>query len=181
MYEITRAQMLLTTAVFAAVAAVCAGGASARIPEDGSGIGAAPVAVVAPPQERGTFSVEEICAALDLEQTRGVLINEQAIKAASPGAIQECSHAATRAEKPIVPVLRYNSRTGTGQQVARYSRTAPARLRAAQAKFCANTKLIHDRNEEALDQGWSQDAMVALFQSEIVAKRRGCAWVQFLR
>jgi hypothetical protein len=160
MYDITKTRMLLTTAVFAAVAAVFAGGASARIPEeDGSDIGAEPVAVVvAPvdplassrlagllraartrdresgalsgeqeaPQGRGTFFVDpEICAALD-----------PAIKAA----IQECSHAAPRAAKPIVPVLdaseatqgvsewdvisrsdvvsRYidNSRTGTGQQ-----------------------------------------------------------------
>ena len=34
MYDITKTRMLLTTAVFAAVAAVIAGGANARIPED---------------------------------------------------------------------------------------------------------------------------------------------------
>ena len=38
MYDITKTRMLVTTAVFAAVAAVFAGGANARIPdEDGSG------------------------------------------------------------------------------------------------------------------------------------------------
>ena len=37
MYDITKTRMLMTTAVFAAVAAVFAGGANARIPgEDGS-------------------------------------------------------------------------------------------------------------------------------------------------
>jgi len=34
MYDITRTRMLLTTAVFAAVAALSAGGASARVPAD---------------------------------------------------------------------------------------------------------------------------------------------------
>jgi hypothetical protein len=48
MYDITKTRMLLTTAVFASVAAVFTSGANARIPdEDGSGIGAEPVAVVA--------------------------------------------------------------------------------------------------------------------------------------
>jgi hypothetical protein len=118
MYDITRTRMLLTTAVFAAVAAVFAGGANARIPEDGSGIGAEPVAQA--PQGSGTFSVDEICAAVDLEQLRGVLINEPAIKAATPRAIQECSHA--RAAKSIAP--RYvNNRTGTSQQ--RVARPGP--------------------------------------------------------
>ena len=38
MYDITKTRMLLTTAMFAAVAAVFAGGGNARIPdEDGSG------------------------------------------------------------------------------------------------------------------------------------------------
>ena len=38
MYDIAKTRMLLTTAVFAAVAAVLAGGVNARIPdEDGSG------------------------------------------------------------------------------------------------------------------------------------------------
>jgi hypothetical protein len=47
MHDITKTRILLTTAVFAAVAAVFAGGANARIPEeDGSGIGVEPVAVV---------------------------------------------------------------------------------------------------------------------------------------
>ena len=36
MYDITRTRMLLTTAVFAAVAALSAGGASARVPADTS-------------------------------------------------------------------------------------------------------------------------------------------------
>jgi hypothetical protein len=48
MYDITKTRMLLTTAVFAAVAAVFAGGANARaLAEDGSSIGAEPVAPVA--------------------------------------------------------------------------------------------------------------------------------------
>ena len=34
MYDITKTRMLLTTAVFAAVASLCASGASARIPAD---------------------------------------------------------------------------------------------------------------------------------------------------
>ena len=38
MYDITKTRILLTTAVFAAVAAVFAGGANARPPEDGSDI-----------------------------------------------------------------------------------------------------------------------------------------------
>jgi hypothetical protein len=108
MYDITKTRILLTTAVFAAVAAVFAGGGSARIPEeDGSGIGAEPAAQAA--QESGTFSVGEICTALDLEQLRGVLINEPAIKAATPDAIQECSHA--RAAQSIAPVLASSEAT----------------------------------------------------------------------
>ncbi len=54
------------------------------------------------------FSVEEICAALGLEQLRGVLINEDAIKAATPGAIQECLDA--RAGR-IAPVLASSEAT----------------------------------------------------------------------
>jgi hypothetical protein len=108
MYDITKTRILLTTAVFAAVAAVFAGGGSARIPEeDGSGIGAEPAAQAA--QGSGTFSVGEICTALDLEQLRGVLINEPAIKAATPDAIQECSHA--RAAQSIAPVLASSEAT----------------------------------------------------------------------
>ena len=45
MYDMTKTRMLLTTAVFAAVAAVFAGGANARIPEGG----AEPVGAVAAP------------------------------------------------------------------------------------------------------------------------------------
>ena len=106
MYHITKTRMLLTTAVFAAVAAVFAGGANARaLAEDGSGIGAGVAAQAS--QASGTFSVEETCVALELEQLRGVLINEPAIKAATPGAIQECSHA--RAAKPTASVLASTS------------------------------------------------------------------------
>ena len=48
MYDITKTRILLTTAVFAAVAAVFAGGANARaLAEDGSGIGAEPAAQAA--------------------------------------------------------------------------------------------------------------------------------------
>ena len=48
MYDITKTRMLLTMAVFAAVAAVFAGGGNARIPEeDGSGIGVEPVEGIA--------------------------------------------------------------------------------------------------------------------------------------
>ncbi len=46
MYDLTKTRMLLTTAVFAAVAAASAGGANARIPdEDGSGV-VGPVSIV---------------------------------------------------------------------------------------------------------------------------------------
>jgi hypothetical protein len=41
MYDITKTRMLLTTAVFAAVAALCAGGANARIPAEGGSASAA--------------------------------------------------------------------------------------------------------------------------------------------
>jgi hypothetical protein len=92
MYDITKTRMLLTTAVFAAVAAVLAGGANARaLAEDGSGLSAVPAAQA--PEVSGTFSVEEICVALDLEQLRGVLVDVPAIKAATPASIQECSSA----------------------------------------------------------------------------------------
>jgi hypothetical protein len=116
MYDITKTRILLTTAVFAAVAAVFAGGGNARIPEeDGAGIGAEPAAQA--PQGSETFSIGEICAALDLEQLRGVLINEPAIKAAAPAAIRECSHA--HAAKSIAPVLASSEatyRTSTSQK-----------------------------------------------------------------
>ena len=59
----------------------------------------------------------------------------------------------------------------------RYRKSAGA-LRAAQAKFCADVKLIHDWNEGVLDQRWSQDALVAMFQSRNAAERNGCAWAQ---
>ncbi len=117
MYGITKTRMLLTTGVCAAVAALFAAGASARIPADPSfdfaaqeslGIGRYAVlpSVTHVARLSGTnasvaFSVEEICSALGLEQLRGVLINEEAIKAATPGAIQECSDA--RAAKSIAP------------------------------------------------------------------------------
>ncbi len=125
MYGITKTRMLLTTGVFAAVAALFAAGASARIPADpGSdfaaqeslGIGRYAVlpSVTKVARPAGTkasvaFSVEEICAALGLEQLRGVLINEDAIKSATPGAIQECSDA--RAAKSIAPVLASSDAT----------------------------------------------------------------------
>ena len=122
MYDITKTRMLLTTAVFAAVAAVFTGGANARaLAEDGSGIGAK-AAAQAPqlaPQLSGTFSVDEICAALDLEQLRGVLINEPAIKAATPSAIQECSQA--RAD--VAPRYLDINRTSTSEK--RVARTRP--------------------------------------------------------
>ena len=59
----------------------------------------------------------------------------------------------------------------------RYTKSAVAR-RAAHAKFCANLKLTHDWAEDFLAGRWSQDAMVAMFQSEIDAARNGCAWAQ---
>ena len=170
MYGITKTRMLLTTVVFAAVAAMFAAGASARIPADTSsdfaaqeslGIGRfavlPSVTKVAEPsgtnaripadtssafaaqeslrigrylakpsvtkvaQESGTFSVEEICAALGLEQLRGVLINEDAIKSATPGVIQECSHA--RAAKSIAPVLASSEATQGVSESAVVSRS----------------------------------------------------------
>ena len=114
MYDITKTRMLLTTAVFAAVAAVFTGGANARaLAEDGSGIGAKAAAQAT--QLSGTFSVDEICAALDLEQLRGVLINEPAIKAATPSAIQECSQA--RAD--VAPRYLDINRTSTSEKRVR--------------------------------------------------------------
>ena len=90
MYDITKTRMLLTTAVLAAVAVVFASGANARaLAEDGSGLDAVPAAQAT--QLSRTFWVDEICGALEVEQLRGVLINEAAIKAATPVAIQECS------------------------------------------------------------------------------------------
>ena len=58
MYDITKTRMLLTTAVFAAVAALIASGANARIPnEDGSGfegqLSIVGVAAAQPPSWRG--------------------------------------------------------------------------------------------------------------------------------
>lgn len=106
MYDVTKTRVLLTTAVFAAVAVVFAGGANARaLAEDGSRIGAEPSAQAS--QGSGTFSVAEICAALELEQLRGVLVNEPAIKAATPDAIQECSYAST--VKSVTPVLAFSA------------------------------------------------------------------------
>ena len=113
MYDMTKTRMLLTTAVLAAVAAVFTGGANARaLAEDGSGIGAEAAAQAPQPRSR-TFSVDEICAALDLEQLRGVLINEPAIKAATPSAIQECSQA--RAD--VAPRYLDINRTSTRERV----------------------------------------------------------------
>ena len=111
MYDITKTRMLLTTAVFAAVAAVFAGGANARVlAEDGSGLEAVPAAQAT--HVIGTFSVDEICAALEVEQLRGVLINESAIKAATPAAIQECSSA----QADVVSRYLDISRTSTTQK-----------------------------------------------------------------
>ena len=128
MYDIAKTRMLLTTVVFAAVAALFAAGANARIPADtGSafaaqeslGIGRYAVlpSVTNVAQGSGTFSVEEIeiCAALDLEQLRGVLINEPAIKAVTPGAIQECLDAG--AAKPITPVLASSEATHSVEEI----------------------------------------------------------------
>ena len=101
MYDITKTRMLLTMAVLAAVAAVFAGGANARALVDFGSDAAEPAAQ--PQQGRGTLSADEICAAIDAELFSGVLIDEEAIKAATLRAIQECSRA--RAAKPTVPAL----------------------------------------------------------------------------
>lgn len=59
----------------------------------------------------------------------------------------------------------------------RYKRNAGAG-RAAQAKVCANLNLTHNWARGILSGRWSQDAMVAMFQSEIDAARTGCAWAK---
>jgi hypothetical protein len=59
----------------------------------------------------------------------------------------------------------------------RYTRSARAR-RAARAWFCWNLKHTHDWAEGILAGRWSQDVMVAMFQSEIDAARTGCAWAK---
>ena len=69
MYDITRTRMLLTTAVFAAVAALSAGGASARVPADTSSASAVQESLrtgryAAPPSWRGKGGKGE--------ETRGV-------------------------------------------------------------------------------------------------------------
>jgi hypothetical protein len=141
MYDITKTRLLLTMAVLAAVAAVFAAGANARaLAEDGSGIGAEPVAQA--PQGSGTFSVDELCAALDLEQLRGVLVNEPAVEAATPAAIQACSHAP--AARSITPMLTYSDATrgvsdwaviSASDVVSRYlSRTARSEKRVARPR-----------------------------------------------
>lgn len=143
MYEITKTRMLLTLAVFAAVAAVFAGGANARaLAEDGSRVGAEPVAQA--PHGSGRFSVDEICAALALELSRGVLTNEEAIKAAAPGASEDCSPAP--AAKSITPMLTYSEATygvsewaviSTSDVVSRYlnnNRTAGSEKRVARPR-----------------------------------------------
>jgi hypothetical protein len=71
MYDITKTRMLLTTAVFASVAAVFAGGANARIPEgDGSGIGVEPVAVVAATGSQYSVMSSRLTGLLRAAQTR---------------------------------------------------------------------------------------------------------------
>jgi hypothetical protein len=59
----------------------------------------------------------------------------------------------------------------------RYTKGAGAR-KAAQATFCANLKLTHNWAQGILAGRWSQDAMVAMFQSEIDAARNSCAWAK---
>ena len=77
-YDITKTRMLLTTAVFAAVAALYAGGANARIPdEDGSGfegqLSIVGVAAAQPPSWRGKGGKgEETGGATDPLQRTGV-------------------------------------------------------------------------------------------------------------
>ena len=125
MNDIARTRMLLTTAVFAATAAVFAGGANARIPEaDGSGFGAEPVAVAAPTVDR--LASSRLAGLLRAARTRdresGAPSGEQQAAQGSGSffvdpeicagldpairtAIQECSHTTSRAAKPIAPVL----------------------------------------------------------------------------
>ena len=129
MYGITKTRMLLTTVVCAAVAALFAAGANARIPADTSsdfaaqeslGIGRYAV-LLSVTNASVTFSVEEICAALGLEQLRGILINEDAIKSATPGASRNAHDAG--AAKSIAPVLASSEATQGVSESAVVSRS----------------------------------------------------------
>ena len=90
MYGITKTRMLLTTVVFGrGQATMFAAGASAGVRANrrefrlrSAGVARdRPLRGLRLRDERGVaFSVEEICAALGLEQLRGVLINEDAIR-----------------------------------------------------------------------------------------------------
>jgi hypothetical protein len=71
MYDITRTRMLMATAVFAAVAAVFAGGANARaLDEDGSGIGAQPAAAVTATGSQYSVMSSRLKGLLRAAQTR---------------------------------------------------------------------------------------------------------------
>ena len=96
MYDITRTRMLLTTAVFAAVAALCASGANARIPADsGSASGAQESLRIGayagqPPSWRGKGGKgEETGDASNLLQQTGVARRGPAAELTRPCSLQE--------------------------------------------------------------------------------------------
>ena len=89
MYDITKTRMLLATAVLAAVAALFAGGANARIlDEDGSDIGGQPAAAVAATVGQASSKLTGLLrAARTRDQESGALSRQAttAKRAATPG------------------------------------------------------------------------------------------------
>jgi hypothetical protein len=71
MYDIRKTRMLLATAVFAAVAAVCTGAANARIPnEEGEAIRAQPAAAVTATGSQHSVMSSHLTGLLRAAQTR---------------------------------------------------------------------------------------------------------------
>ena len=94
MYDITKTRMLLTTAVFAAVAALIASGANARIPdEDGSGfegqLSIVGVAAAQPPSWRGKGGKGEETGARRTPYSSGVARRDDQRDPAIRTAIQQ--------------------------------------------------------------------------------------------
>ena len=113
MYDITKTRMLLTTAVFAAVAALIASGANARIPdEDGSGfegqLSIVGVAAAQPPSWRGKGGKgEETGGATNPLQQTGVARRDDQRDPAIRTAI------ATRAAQAAQASIGINTRVGS--------------------------------------------------------------------
>ena len=113
MYDITKTRMLLTTAVFAAVAALIASGANARIPnEDGSGfegqLSIVGVAAAQPPSWRGKGGKgEETGGATNPLQQTGVARRDDQLDPAIRTAI------ATRAAEAAQASIGIATRAGS--------------------------------------------------------------------